>query len=47
MGNLLADHKEPRRFQAVVAVMLGRSPTPVNCFGTNNKREFAEFSNTT
>ena len=47
MGYLLADHKEPRRFQAVVAVMLGRSRTAVNCFGTNNKRELGEVSNTT
>jgi hypothetical protein len=46
MGNLLADHKEPRRFQALVAVMLGRSPTPVNCLRINRERELEEVSKT-
>jgi hypothetical protein len=37
MGNLLADHKKMRRFWVLIAVMLGRSPTPVNCVMVGTK----------
>ena len=38
MGNLLTDHKKTRRLRVLIAVMLGRSPTLVNCVMTGTKR---------